>query len=286
MVWTIFVSACSGPADTRFEVTYAASARSEPITGRVLIMITRDDSREPRLQAGAWETSVPFFGVDVQDWQPGEAAVLDGTTVGYPPERLGDIPAGSYYVQAIANVYTEFHRADGHTVWLHDDQWEGQQFNRSPGNIVSEVQQVFLDPDAGYTVELELTEVLPPVEVPPDTDWVKRIKFQSDLLTEFWGRPIYPGATVLLPKGYDDDPERRYPVVYGQGHFSLGAAVGILRRSVPSSYGRLWRERSRRGPGVCSDQLVRGLRVPAAGPALAVRLSLTSNPLLAAPRGT
>ena len=218
MVWTIFVSACSGPADTRFEVTYAASARSKPITGRVLIMIARDDSREPRLQAGAWETSVPFFGVDVQDWQPGEAAVLDGTTVGYPPERLGDIPAGSYYVQAIANVYTEFHRADGHTVWLHDDQWEGQQFNRSPGNIVSEVQQVFLDPDAGYTVELELTEVLPPVEVPPDTDWVKRIKFQSDLLTEFWGRPIYPGATVLLPKGYDDDPERRYPVVYGQGH--------------------------------------------------------------------
>ena len=221
------------PADTRFEVTYAEAARSEPITGRVLIMITRDDSREPRLQAGAWETSVPFFGVDVEAWQPGEAAVFDGTTIGYPPERLGDIPAGSYYVQAISNVYTEFHRADGHTVWLHNDEWEGQQLNRSPGNLVSEVQRVYLDPDAGYTVQLELTEVLPPVEVPRDTEWVRRIKFQSDLLTEFWGRPIYLGATLLLPKGYDENADQHYPVVYAQGHFSLGPPFGFTTDDAP-----------------------------------------------------
>ena len=232
---SILSSACDvhAPPDTRFEVTYAESARSEPITGRVLIMITRNDSREPRLQAGAWESSVPFFGVDVEEWQPGEAAVFHGTTVGYPPEHLGDIPAGSYYVQAIANVYTEFHRSDGHIVWLHNDQWEGQQLNRSPGNLVSEVQRVYLDPDAGYTVQLELTEVLPPVQVPPDTEWVRRIKFQSDLLTEFWGHPIYLGATVLLPKGYDENPDQHYPVLYAQGHFSLGPPFGFTTDDAP-----------------------------------------------------
>ncbi len=235
IVCLILVSGCSGPVDTRFEVTFNESTRSEAITGRVLIMITRDDSREPRLQAGAWETSVPFFGVDVNAWEPGETAIMDGSTVGYPVERLGDVPPGKYYVQAIANVYTEFNRADGHTVWLHNDQWEGQQFNRAPGNLVSEVQEVQLDPDAGYTVQLELTEVLPPIEVPADTEWVRRIKFQSDLLSEFWGQPIYLGATVLLPKGYDENPDRHYPVVYGQGHFSLGAPFGFTTADTPGA---------------------------------------------------
>ena len=53
-------------------------------------------------------------------------------------------------MQALVNVYTEFHRADGHTIWAHMDQWEGQQFNKSPGNLYSEVHKIHLDPAAGY----------------------------------------------------------------------------------------------------------------------------------------
>ena len=60
-----------------------------------------------------------------------------------------------------------------------------------------------LDPAAGYNVKIELEKVIPPVVVPPDTAWVKRVKIQSKLLTDFWGHPFYLGATVLLPKDYD-----------------------------------------------------------------------------------
>jgi hypothetical protein len=63
--------------------------------------------------------------------------------------------------------------------------------------------------------------------VPPDTKWIKRIKFQSKLLSEFWGRPMYLGATILLPRGYDDNPKMYYPVDYIQGHFSLRAPKGF-----------------------------------------------------------
>lgn len=56
---------------------------------------------------------------------------------------------------------------------------------------------------------------------------MKRIKIESDLLTEFWGHPIHLGATVLLPKGYEENPEMRYPVVYAQNHFSLDAPFGF-----------------------------------------------------------
>ena len=99
------------------------------------------------------------------------------------------------------------------------DQWEGQQFNRSPGNLFSEVQKVHIDPAHPQTISLKAPGVLPPVEVPPDTEWVKHIKLQSKLLSQFWGQPIFIGAVVLLPKGYSQHPDARYPVIYEQGHF-------------------------------------------------------------------
>ncbi len=219
----------------RFRISVPSTTRSEPITGRVFLMLSRRGEPEPRLQAGAWETSVPFFGKDVEGLGPDQEVVIDEKTLGYPVKSLGDIPSGDYFVQALVNIYTEFPRSDGHVVWLHDDQWEGQRFNRSPGNLHSAVRELRLDPKAGYDVALSLTDVIPPVEIPPDNDWVRRIKFKSDLLSAFWGRPIYLGATVLLPQGYDDHPEVSYPVVYQQGHFSLQPPLGFRTDSTPET---------------------------------------------------
>ncbi len=251
--------------DTRFTISFGEDISSAPITGRMFLVVTASVDRpyvvssgpgeiggasrglEPRLQAGTWKnrvpffgtyrksvpyfspwvTSVPFFGVDVDALAPGENAVIDGDTLGFPPTSLRDIPAGDYYVQAVLNVYTEFHRADGHVIWAHMDQWEGQHWNRSAGNPISGVQRVHLDPDAGYEIHLDLATKLPEPTIPPDTEWVKRIRFQSPLLSEFWGHPIDLGAVVLLPRGFHDEPERRYPLVISESHFGLGAPFGF-----------------------------------------------------------
>ena len=189
----------------RVEITVPAALRAGPVTGRMYLFVSRGDDVEPRLQVRHESDCTPFFGVDVTALAAGTPGVIEGTTLGYPVAGLKEIPAGDYYVQGLLNVYSEFHRADGHTVWLHDDQWEGQQFNKSPGNLVSEVRKVHLDPARPDTVRLELTRALPPIELPPDTKWVKHIKIQSKILTAWWGRPIYLGATVLLPRGYDAD---------------------------------------------------------------------------------
>ncbi|MFC1514207.1 alpha/beta hydrolase-fold protein, partial [candidate division KSB1 bacterium] len=109
----------------------------------------------------------------------------------------------------------------------HNDQWEGQKWNRSPGNIYSDVKKIYIDPSSAETIKLICNNVIPPVEIPEDTKWVKRIKFQSEKLTDFWGQPIYLGATILLPKGYDTNPDVYYPVNYIQGHFSLRAPHGF-----------------------------------------------------------
>jgi hypothetical protein len=66
-------------------------------------------------------------------------------------------------------------------IWVHLDQWEGQHWNRSPGNLISEAQRVRLDPNVGFNVKLSLTKKLPPIEIPPDTEWVKRVKFLSKM---------------------------------------------------------------------------------------------------------
>jgi hypothetical protein len=219
--------------ELRFEISFPATAHAVPITGRVFVIVAKDDSREPRLQVGSWGGQTPFFGSDVDQLKPGESAAIDAGTLGYPASSLREIPAGNYYVQALLNVYTEFHRSDGHVIWAHMDQWEGQQFNRSPGNLYSEVQKVHLDPSAGYRVELSLSKIIPPVQVPPDTEWVKRVKFESRLLSKFWGRPIYLGATVLLPKGYESHPDVHYPVVYYQDHFNLRTPLGFRAEGGP-----------------------------------------------------
>ncbi|MGH7671034.1 MAG: hypothetical protein ACRENQ_16240, partial [Gemmatimonadaceae bacterium] len=50
-------------AATQFRVRVPAGVDAQPITGRVYVMISRTDNREPRLQVG--RTGIPFFGHDV-----------------------------------------------------------------------------------------------------------------------------------------------------------------------------------------------------------------------------
>ncbi len=212
-------------AGLSFEISYARSVNSGPITGRVYVMLADSERREPRYMVSTG--GIPFYGEDVERLAPGEKAVIDEDTFGYPVESLQDIPAGDYFVQGFVNIYTEFRRSDGHVLWMHKDQWEGQHWNRSPGNLYSEVQKVHIDPARGGTVELVCDRVIPPVEVPEDTEHVRRIRFQSRILTEFWGQPMYLGATILLPRGYAEETDRSYPVNYIQGHFSLRAPNGF-----------------------------------------------------------
>lgn len=217
------------PADrgVRVEITVPPSVRSEPLTGRVYFMVSRTDEREPRLQIG--RTGTPFFGRDVEHLKPGQAAIIDATDPGTPVASLKDLPPGDYVVQAFVNVYSEFRRADGHTVWMHDDQWEGQHWNISPGNLYSRPQRVRIDATT-EPIRLVADQVIPPVTVPADTAFVKRIRIQSALLTRFWGRPIHLGATVLLPRDYERSTVR-YPVLYRQGHFSLAPPLGFQEGS-------------------------------------------------------
>ena len=221
------LAAAQAPAAApRFEITFAKAAHAEPITGRVYVAIskTSDGNRTPIQQAG--ETGVPLFAANVGQLAAGAVATIDAKTFGHPVQSLRDIPAGEYWVQPFVNIYTKFARADGHTVWLHMDQWEGQHWQRSPGNLYGDPVKITFDPKSSKPIRLVADKVVPAIAIAADNEHVKRIKIQSQILTKWWGHPIFLGATVLLPKDYDRHPEAKYPIIYDQGHFGLGAPGG------------------------------------------------------------
>ena len=203
----------------RFEIVVPEGVQSQPLDGRVLLIVAKTNDSPPMNQVGRGLASQPLFGIDVEGLAPGQPAVIDGTTRGWPLESVGQIPPGDYWVQAVMNVYTTFHRADGHTIKAHMDQWEGQHWNRSPGNLYSEPQKVRLDPSSSAPVRISLTQKIAPIEPPADTKYVKHVKFRSEILSTWWGHDMYLGAVVVLPDGFDEHPGAHYPVVYNQGHF-------------------------------------------------------------------
>ena len=214
--------------DVQVHVTLPTSTRQTALTGRIFLYVGATNNPEPR------DRSRGMFGQDVHAAQPGQTIVLAEAARGSPDATLNDLAPGDYYVQALWNVYTEFRRSDGHTIWAHMDQWEGQNFAKSPGNFYSEPQALHVEAGRPARVKVTLAREIPPIQVPPDNEWVQRFKFQSPRLTKFWGQPIFLGATVLLPKGYAEHPRQHYPVIYCQGHFSLDSPFGFNPQPDPT----------------------------------------------------
>ena len=199
-------------APLRFEISW-----SKPADGHVVLILAANNRREPRFQISEGLETQQMFGADVED---ARSATIGGATLGYPVVSLAEVPKGEYYVQAVLNLYETFHRSDGRTLKLPMDEGEGQHWARKPGNLYSEPTKVKIDPASPAPIRIELTKTVPPIEPPKDTNYIKHVHIQSKLLSAFWGRPMYLGAVVLLPEGFDAHPDAHYPVLYYQGHFA------------------------------------------------------------------
>jgi hypothetical protein len=204
-----------------FTVTFPSELSAQPLDGRLLLVLSTDSSDEPRNQIDDTPRSQIVFGLTVDGWKPGQPAKFDETAWGYPIRSLKDLPAGDYFVQVVLNKYETFHRSDGKTVKLHMDQGEGQHWNISPGNLYSKPQKMTVKHD-GRPIAVALTEVIPPIAVPADTKYVRHIRIRSEVLTKFWGRPIFLSAVVLVPEGFDEHPNARFPLIIFHDHFVSG----------------------------------------------------------------
>ena len=220
-----------------FAISFPAERSAQPLDGRVLLFISDDSTKEPRFQTDEYRANStrPIFGIDVDGLAPGQAAVISDTVFGFPVRSLKDIPAGDYWVQALFNRFETFHRSDGKTVKLPPDMGEGQHWATKPGNFYSKPAKVHIDPSSGTPITVSMDQVIPPITPPQDTKQVKYVKFQSDRLTKFWGRPMYLGAIVLLPYGWDTHPKAHYPVLIHHGHFPKNMESDGWRETPPDA---------------------------------------------------
>jgi hypothetical protein len=214
-------------------VKLPASVATKPLDGRLLVLLSNDPSEEPRKQINDTPKSQMIFGMTVDAWKPGQSQELAGTQhtgtannghqppcalKGYPRASLKDVPQGTYHIEAVLNIYETFHRSDGKTIKLAPDRGEGQHWNLAPGNLISAPQSVHIGPGSEPIV-ITLDRIIPPIAPQPDTKYVRHLRIQSKLLSDFWGRPMYLSAIVLVPEGFDTHPQAHYPLMIFHDHF-------------------------------------------------------------------
>src|SRR6266849_5324651 len=217
MIVALSSSAASAKAP-EFALSIPAERSAQPLAGRMLLLLSTDPSAEPRMQIGLSPNTQMVFGVDVDSLPPGQIVTLDEQAYGYPVRSLRDVKPGEYFVQAVFHRFETFHRADGHIVKLPIDRGEGQHWNIAPGNLYSRPAKITIGPATPRTL-IVLNQEIPPITPSADTKYIRHIKIKSEVLSKFWGRPMYIGANVLVPEGFDEHPQARYPLIIFHDHF-------------------------------------------------------------------
>lgn len=190
-----FAQSESKPARLNFEVALGEGVAADARAGRLFVILGRAEQPEPRLSIErTGMDAAPVFARDVDDLRPGAPIVVDESAVAFPVEKLSQVPAGDYFVQAIFDSNVDLKSVN------------------APGNLYSAARKTRIDPARGGTVKITLTAKVPPEELPADTEHLKYVKIQSRLLSQFHGRPIYLRAGVILPRSYASEPSRRYPL--------------------------------------------------------------------------
>ena len=201
----------------KFNISFDSSLTENSETGRLLLLLSNVNESEPRFQINDGTGTQIVFGIDVEDLKAGQSIHIDDSSFGYPYQSLKELPPGKYNAQALLNRYEAFNLSSGHEVWLPPEMGEGQQWNRKPGNFYSTPQEI--EVKAGGIYEIVMDQKIEDIPRPEDTDYIKHIQIKSEMLSEFWGRDVLLGANVLLPHGFNEHPEARYPLMIFHGHF-------------------------------------------------------------------
>jgi len=218
LIGSVASGAAGGP---EFAISYPAAQRGGPLDGRIILLLSRDLTREPRTHVEPNEplASPYIFGLNVEGLAPAHAANFNDNAFGWPAAHLAALPTGDYLVQAVLNRYETFHLEDGRILKLPPDKGEGQQWAKKPGNLYSTARVLHLDQSHPARFSLILDNQIAPITPQTDSEFVRHIRIRSELLSRFWGRDVFLGAHILLPKGFDAHPQARYPLMVFHGHY-------------------------------------------------------------------
>ena len=197
----------------KITVSYVPFASKEEFSGTVLLYLSKDAKSPKDEMVGVHQ--FPCFSITVNHIKPNQKVVFDDKAVSYPV-ALSDIERGQYYAQV---------------VW--DKNLGGRSIGESAGNMYNDAVRITVTKSHGEVFNIVCTQR---VKEQPfiETHFVKEMKQPSALLSAFYQRPTSIDAAVLLPKQYDEQPNRRFPVLYwvsgfgGDYHFFSGVETQSL----------------------------------------------------------
>ena len=199
---------------TSFELSYPSEV-ADNFTGSVYLMFTHSGSRRPS-QGPDWFNTEPFYRMDVEDWKPETTLAMDGQTMGFPA-TLGELESGTWRAQAVMRDDPDSASvAGGHAV-------------------VSKVVELVNDNSTTWPISIVIDEPTKPRPFPPIPN-SKLLTFRSKLLSDFHKRDVDMKAVAFFPPGFEDDPERRWPVLYIIGGFPGGIGQAGMAPMLWGSY--------------------------------------------------
>ncbi len=201
LLFTLLLSPAQTPT-VQVELSFSKSVTSEPFTGRVFVIATKTPSKGAPPNLG-WFNPHANFAQDVVKWLPDSPLTFE-PKFAYP-KTWAAIAKEKCYLQAI----------------LDRDQG-GMSCHTAAGNAYS--KPVLHDPEKPAPIKLVIDSVIPEKKF-EEKDRVKYVEIDSKLLSAFHKKPIKLRAGVVLPKSFDKDAGKKYPVIYeipgfGGNHFS------------------------------------------------------------------
>jgi len=162
--------------------------------GRIFLFVSESKRSQPRLNT--WpDRSTRIFAINLSDWNPKEEFVFNGSQklTKTADVSLYEFPNGDYRIQVL---------------WDQDREESGIN---APRNLYSDPIAIKLSDD--LSVELIIKNIIEPEKL-ADHRFLKEVDIKSKLLSRWWKKEMRIKAAILLPSGYYDEPERKYPVRY------------------------------------------------------------------------
>lgn len=206
--------AASQPAGPlKFVVSFDPDVQKTPYTGRVWIMTSTIQRREPRFGPD-WFNAEPFASIEVKDWKPDTPLAIADNAVAFPVP-ISRWPAKRFRIQAVMDLAGD-----------------GRKHPGAPGNAYSPVVNKRIDPKSSGPIELRIRRIAPPTRLLQD-DRIKSVEIESKLLSTFFGHPVKLRAALCLPVGYDPKGPLRYPAVYDIPGFGGDSRMILYYRARP-----------------------------------------------------
>ena len=161
--------------------------------GRLVLFFSRKQNPSPLFQS-TFSAERVGFAWNVENWEKGESLTFE--------------------------LNNSFYSGNDKTIDWYEDEWfmqavyivsEMAEFT-SQGNLYSNPVNAKVSENEVFNIELSKSIESRGNSEPTDTELVKYVEIESKLLSDFWKKPMKLKASVLLPKNFQQNENKKYPV--------------------------------------------------------------------------